>query len=151
MKEEELKRAKEICDTIKSSGFKTTLMYKNETGDISIIVDNTADINVLIKDENKSFEPLLSKLKELDYSIDLNTPHGLGCVPYLIRADLINKTVKRPFLASVNHLQYLMNEESVLLKDAVDNFDEIFISKNENLIESLTLWSKKQRRGNGNA
>ena len=153
MEKEKLEKvAKALYKTFENKGSGASLLHVDGNGEVRVVTDTTSDLNILIKDENETFEPVITKLKELGYSVDLDTQYGLGKIPCLIRVDIQNKTIKRPFLASVNHYKYLVNDEAVLLKDTVDNFDEIFISKNESLIETLSSWYKnKSKRKDDNA
>ena len=50
---------------------------------------------------------------------------------------MINKTVTRPLIVSVNHYLYLREKASISLSDAIDAFDEIVINRNKESLESL--------------
>ena len=65
------------------------------------------------------------------------------CFPkMLIRIDITNKRLAYPLIVSVRHFEYLRDEESILIGDVLNNFDELVINQNKSLADSLSQMNK---------
>ena len=54
-----------------------------------------------------------------------------------LKVDVTNKKVFLPLIVAVKHFEYLRDEESILISDVLDNFEELVINKNKKLALSL--------------
>ena len=128
---------KEIIKNLCENKDGSSLISFNEDGSLNIKKDEQSDYSFVVFDEHREFKGLLDKLLTMGYSFDLDTHpaifHGLD----LIRIDVSNKTVTRVLIVSIRHYLHLKSKGSILLKDVLDNFEEIVINKNKALAYSL--------------
>ena len=133
-KDEQLKQIiKNLYDGLDSAA----LIFTNQDGSLNVVREEQSSYTFLVYNKECEFNVLLNKFKEQGYLVDLDIFKGLIPARDLIKVDVINKTVTRPLIVSVNHYLYLREKASILLSDAIDAFDEIVINQNKELLESF--------------
>lgn len=137
------KNIKEVFDGLDGAA----LISFNQDGSMNVMKDEKTNYSFLIYDKEGKFNEILNRFYCLGYSINLNTYRGLGRPQDLIKVDVDNKKIVRPMIVSPNHYKYLVNDESILIENAISNFDELVIECNKQLANSLCQY--KQRRNNG--
>lgn len=128
---------KQIIENLRKGFDGTALVSFNEDGSLNVQTEKNSEYSFIVYDETSEFNVLLDKLKEQGYSIDLETFRGLIPGREVIKVDVIKKAVTRPMIVGVNHYLYLRRTESILLKDAIENFEEIVVKQNKKLADSL--------------
>ena len=118
------------------------LLIPNSDDSFTVIQETSSDYSFIVLDWNSGFDSLLDKFKKLNYSIDIDSYPGLIRPKELLIVDITNKEIRRPLVVSLNHLNYLINHESILINDVIDNFDELIVNKNKSLLESLCQSNK---------
>lgn len=140
------KELKEIIKNLYEGFYSAALFSSNKDGSLKVVKEEQSSCSFIVYEENYHFEPLLDEFKKLNYLIDLQNYKGLIPGLDLIKVDVINKIVTRPFVVSLNHYCYLREKESILLIDVINNFDEMVNKKNKSLIESLYQFNKNKKR-----
>ena len=143
----------EIVKNLRKEKNTIALVHANEDGSIDVRVEEKSDYSFLVCDESCEFPVLLEKLEQSGYSFDLDAFRGLIPARNLIKVDITNKTVSRPMIVGINHWYYLRKEESILLNDAINSFDQIVVKQNKELAQSLhqgVLKKNNRRSGNEN-
>ena len=144
------KQLKQIIEKLCKNFDGTALVSFNKDGSLNIETEPKSEYSFVVYDENSEFTGLLDKLKEIGYSIDLETFRGLIPGREVIKVDVAKKAVTRPMIVGVNHYIYLRRTESILLKDAIDNFEEIVVKQNKELADSLrqkkNQWKDKDKK-----
>ncbi len=144
-KDEQLEQViKALYDGLDSAA----LLSVNEDGSLNVVKEEKSNYSFIVYDKERVFEPLLSEFKKLGYFIDLDTVRGLIPGFELIKVDVVNKTITRPLVVSINHHKYLIEKESILLLDAANNFDELVVKENKDLAESLCQYNKNKDHKN---
>ena len=139
--DEQLERViKALYDGLDSAA----LLSVNEDGSLNVVKEEKSNYSFIVYDKERVFEPLLSEFKKLGYFIDLDTVRGLIPGFELIKVDVVNKTITRPLVVSINHHKYLIEKESILFNDAINYFDEVVVKENTVLAESLRQYNKNK-------
>ena len=128
---------KQIIERLYKGFDGTALVSFNKDGSLNIETEKKSEYSFIVYDENSEFTGLLDKLKEAGFSIDLETFRGLIPGREVLKVDVAKQAVTRPMIVGVNQYIYLRRTESILLKDAIDNFEEIVVKQNKELANSL--------------
>lgn len=142
MDEEE--KLKQIIKNLYEGFDGAALISNNKDGSVKVAKEKPSEYSFVVFDHDKEFKGLLDKLKDLGYSIDLDTVPGLIPGKDLIRVDVSHKTVTRAMVVSINHYKLLQDSESILLEDVLTNFDEIVMNTNKELVDSLYQFRKRK-------
>ena len=134
----------QLIDNLREDKSGTALISINEDGSFNVTKEEKTDYGFIVFENDGNFEPLLTKLVEQGYSLDIKTFHGLIPARDLIRVDATHKAVKRPLIVGLNHYRYLKTKESILLIDVLNAFDELIVKKNKELANSLAQYQKNK-------
>ena len=132
---------KQAYDNLKEG---PTLIVPGENGEHKVIHEKQSEFSFIVHDPDNHFKDLLLKLEELGYQIDLEHYKGLFRCGFLIKVDVANKKVGNPMIVGINHLHYLRDDESILVEDVLNNFEEIIVNENHELMESLIQYNKRK-------
>ena len=132
---------KQAYDNLKEG---PTLIVPGKDHKLKVIHEKQSEFSFIVYDPENSFKDLLPKLEELGYEVDLEHYRGLFRCGFLIKVDVTNKKAGNPMIVGINHLHYLRDDESILVEDVLDNFEEIIVNENHELMESLIQYNKRK-------
>ena len=128
---------KQTIESICNGSSETALISCDSDGSLNLVTEKKSEFSFTVCDDSTGFEVLLNKLKELGYTIDLNTFRGIIAIRCVIKVDVANKRVTRPCVVSAYHYLFLQKIDSILITDVINSFEELVINQNKKLADSL--------------